>query len=126
VRQRWLSRRALTLHLGTLLFVPLCFLAGWWQVSRATGGNDLSYVYAVEWPAFAIAAVYLWWSLLHTDPETVGARAQRRAARATAGTADGVEGMPERRRDEEDEELAAYNDRLAELAQQGPKTWRRP
>ncbi len=148
MRTRWLSRRAITLHVSVLLWVPGCLLAGWWQVTRAMGGNSLSYLYSVEWPVFAIVGVYAWWSLVHTDPDTVGARAQRRllAARAPALVADpppsaagaaptaktdrrppGVSASPlDRRRDEEDEALAAYNDRLAELARTGAtKSWRR-
>jgi hypothetical protein len=107
---------------GALLFIPMCFLAWWWQVTRALGGNDLSYLYAVEWPAFALIGVYIWWSLIHTDFDTVGARAQQHAIESGEVEAPAE---PERRREEEDEELAAYNDRLAELARQGPKTWRR-
>lgn len=123
MRQRWFSRRALGLHLAALVVVPMCLLAWWWQVTRASDGNTLSYLYAVEWPCFALVGVYVWWSLLHTDPDAVGARAQRRAA-ARGGTATTVT-HPPRRREDEDEALAAYNDRLAELSRQGPKTWRR-
>src|ERR1700722_10167269 len=67
VRERWFSQRALWLHLGMILFVPFCGLAAWWQITRAMGGNDLSYLYSVEWPIFAIVGVYFWWMLLHTD-----------------------------------------------------------
>ncbi len=124
MRARWLSRRALTLHLAVVLWFPGCLLAGWWQVTRALDGNGLSYLYSAEWPCFALVGIWVWWVQIHTDPETVGARAQRRMqdARARAGIAPVV---PERRRDEEDEELAAYNDRLAKLAADGrAKTWR--
>jgi DNA-binding transcriptional regulator of glucitol operon len=124
VRARWLSRRALSLHLAVLLWFPGCLLAGWWQVTRALGGNDLSYLYSVEWPCFALIGVWVWWVQIHTDPETVGARAQRRMqeSRTRAGIAPAV---PQRHRDQEDEELAAYNDHLAKLAADGrAKTWR--
>ena len=124
MRAHWLSRRALTLHLAVVLWFPGCLLAGWWQVTRALDGNGLSYLYSAEWPCFALVGIWVWWVQIHTDPETVGARAQRRMqdARARAGIAPVV---PERRRDEEDEELAAYNDRLAKLAADGrAKTWR--
>jgi hypothetical protein len=124
VRERWFSRRAIGLHLAVVLWVPGCLIAGWWQVNRAFDGNGLSYLYSVEWPVFALVGIWIWWSLVHTDPETVGARAQRRLEqdRARAGL---VAPLPERRRDEEDDELAAYNDRLARLAAEGrPKTWR--
>ena len=114
-----MSKRALQLHLAVLLWVPACALCGWWQVTRAFDGNPLSYLYSVEWPVFAVVGVVIWWVMIHTDPDTVGARAQRRAARA-APAAPSV-----RRVEDEDEELTAYNDRLAELAARGaPKTWR--
>ena len=124
MRARWLSRRALTLHLLVVAWVPGCLVAGWWQVTRALDGNGLSYLYSVEWPAFALIGMWVWWVQIHTDPESVGARAQRRmqAARERAGIAPVVS---ERHREVEDEELAAYNDRLAELAADGrAKTWR--
>ena len=57
VGRRWLSRRALLLHVEVALIAPGCLAAGWWQATRALGGNDLSWVYSVEWPAFAIFAV---------------------------------------------------------------------
>jgi hypothetical protein len=159
VRQRWLSGRALRLHVALLVWFPGCLIAGWWQVNRAFDGNGLSYLYSVEWPVFALVGVWAWWALLHTDPETVGRRAQERmaaagqdgrdagatgvpaadgaptagdAAAATGGAATGAgseaagatRSQPVRRREEEDEALAAYNDRLAELASRGPQGWR--
>lgn len=123
MRQRWLSRRALYLHLAVLVAFPGCLVAWWWQVTRAFGGNDLSYLYAVEWPIFALIALYLWWSLIHTDPETVGLRAQEKALEE-AKQAGAVAPPAVRHRDEEDPALAAYNDHLARLSAQGPKTWR--
>jgi len=123
VRQRWLSARALKLHVAVLLWSPGCLVAGWWQVTRALGGNSLSYLYSVEWPIFALVGAWGWWVLLHTDPDSVGARAQRRLEAQQAAT--GPPAVPVRRADDEDEALAAYNDRLAELATKGPKTWRR-
>jgi DNA-binding transcriptional regulator of glucitol operon len=125
VRRRWLSKRALTLHLAVVLWFPGCLVAGWWQVTRALGGNDLSYLYSVEWPVFAVVGVWAWWMLVHTDPDTVGRRAQQRmAAEGGPGARAAQESLPPRRREEEDEALAAYNDRLAELAARGPQTWR--
>jgi hypothetical protein len=143
MRERWLSRRAITLHVAVVLWVPMCVLAGWWQVTRAFDGNGLSYLYSVEWPVFAIVGLVAWWSLVHTDPDSVGARAQRRlAARVSSngrgeanlgsssdGPAPGgepISSTPDRDRRVEDDELAAYNDHLAELAASNrPKTWRR-
>lgn len=125
MRQRWFSRRAVTLHLAVLFWVPACLLAGWWQVTRAFDGNGLSYLYSVEWPIFALVGVWGWWMLIHTDPRTVGRQAQQQLEALPpeeGGT--GAPSLPPRRLEEEDAELAAYNDRLAELSSRGPQTWR--
>jgi DNA-binding transcriptional regulator of glucitol operon len=112
VRQRWLSPRALGLHLIMLAWVGGCIALGWWQISRAIDGNTLSFLYAVEWPVFAIAGVVVWWLLLHTAAATPEERAQRRLyeerRRAEAQAA-------MRRPEEEDAALKAYNDYLAAL-----------
>ena len=135
VRERWLSRRAVSLHLTILVFVPGCAVAAWWQINRAAGGNQLSYLYSVLWPAFALLALYFWWMLIHTDFDNAGMKGVRRQQEAAA-SADAATttvptsgpGMapasPPAASAEEDPELAAYNARLAQLAAQGPKTWR--
>ena len=134
MRQRWFSARALKLHLAVVLWVPACLVAAWWQVNRAFDGNGLSYLYSVEWPLFALVGVWAWWQLLHLDPASVGRRAQQQLAHtetvpdapaAEAGASASAPQPPARRHEDEDAELAAYNDRLAALAAQGPKTWRR-
>lgn len=92
MRQRWLSTRALLLHLALAIWFPGCLVAGWWQAEVALSGNDLSYLYAVEWPLFAIGGVYAWWLLMHIDPSTPGRtpaqqlQAARRAAADAAAT----------------------------------------
>ena len=73
-RRRWFSRRAMLLHLYVLIVAPGCALAGWWQATRALGGNELSWVYSVEWPIFALLAIGGWWQLVHEDPEAYRAR----------------------------------------------------
>ena len=78
VRERWLSRRAVSLHVAVLVFVPGCALAAWWQINRAEDGNQLSYLYSVMWPAFGILGLYFWWMLIHTDYDTVGLKGMRR------------------------------------------------
>jgi hypothetical protein len=131
VRERWLSRRAVSLHLTILVFVPGCAVAAWWQINRAAGGNQLSYLYSVLWPAFAILSIYFWWMLIHTDFDNAGMKGVRRQ-QAAAASADGeaaevASSTPAAAplvAAEENPELAAYNARLAQLAAQGPKTWR--
>ena len=129
VRERWLSRRAVSLHLAVFVFVPGCAVAAWWQITRAADGNQLSYLYSVMWPVFGILGVYFWWMLIHTDYETVGFEGHAATA-GRGGRGPGVaisldvsDTRPERCTvsAEEDPELAAYNARLAELAAQGPR-----
>src|ERR1700691_1154048 len=122
VRERWLSKRALSLHLAVLVFVPGCAVAAWWQIHRAEDGNQLSYLYSVMWPVFGILGLYFWWMLLHTDYETVGLKGMRSQQEAVTsgdgGSASVASPAPEETASAfavEDPELAAYNARLAEL-----------
>lgn len=128
VRERWLSKRALSLHAGVLFFVPACAAAAWWQITRATDGNGLSYLYAVEWPVFAILGIYFWWMLIHTNYDSVGLKGMRnREASDAAIPPTAVAGTPvpvTAPSGGEDPELAAYNARLANLSARGPQTWR--
>ena len=52
---RWLARHALALAL-----IAGCVGLGLWQLSRATGGNTLSWAYVAEWPLFAAFVGYMW------------------------------------------------------------------
>jgi DNA-binding transcriptional regulator of glucitol operon len=138
VRERWLSKRAVSLHVAVLVFVPGCAVAAWWQINRAESGNQLSYLYSVMWPVFGMLGLYFWWMLLHTDYDTVGLKGMRRQQEAAAGGDPGTVAAAGPDTDAqqapapapaaafavEDPELAAYNARLAELASKGPKTWR--
>ena len=128
VRERWLSKRAVGLHAGLVVFVPGCCLAAWWQITRAADGNDLSFVYSVLWPIFAILGAYFWWMLIHTDYDEVGLKGMRKQAEVHTPEPPTIEiaAMPaaDVLSTEEDPELAAYNARLASLSAEGPKTWR--
>lgn len=90
LRRRWLSPRALVLHAEVLVVAPACVLAGWWQATQALAGNELSWVYSVEWPIFALIAVWAWWHLVHEDVAAYRARRWRTAVGdgADAGGAD--------------------------------------
>ena len=81
---RWLSTRALLLHLTVAIVAPGCALAGWWQATRALSGNGLSWVYSVEWPVFSCLAISGWWNLIHEDPEAYRARRARARIDETA------------------------------------------
>ena len=92
----------------------MCASAAWWQVGRAIQGNSLSFLYAIEWPLFAVLGFLGWFALLNLEKVTEGQRRAReeyeemmrekaQAERVAAAT-------------EEDPALAAYNDHLADLA----------
>jgi hypothetical protein len=80
VMKRWLSARALLLHVEFLLVVAACAAATVWQARRALGGNGLSWAYTFEWPIFAAIAIAAWWHLIHEDPEARAARRTEREA----------------------------------------------
>lgn len=102
-------------HLGTVIAVAVCAAAARWQIHRAASGNVLSYAYAVEWPLFAIAAVVLWWQLIHDDPS------RRKRETPPAAPTRPLEVSVD------DPTLRSYNEELAALAAKGRrKTWRNP
>jgi len=151
-RSVWLSRRALKLHAVILIVVPGFLALCIWQITRALGGNTLSWAYVFEWPLFAAYAVYMWWRLVHessvdasvdsgaggtVEPPpgaTKGSGGVTAATGAAARPGASVpssdhlgdaaqrhlqaEGKAEEEQEKEDAELAAYNDYLAQLAEQ--------
>lgn len=145
VRTRWFSRRALGLHATVLIVVTACVFLGWWQLSRALGGNNLSWVYTFEWPFFALYALYMWWKLVHEPlketraPELAARREREDAERLVVESlAQRVQPEHESRQtedpvdlgfdpyDESDPELAAYNRYLASLHAADATRRRRP
>jgi hypothetical protein len=115
----WFSRRAIKLHVVILIVVPAFLALCLWQVSRALGGNSLSWAYVFEWPLFAAYAIYMWWRFVH-EPAPEGSPGDTAAADpggqdAVAPDAPPALETPEEL--EEDAEMAAYNDYLAQLAE---------
>jgi hypothetical protein len=158
----WFTRRAIVLHLIIAVVVPTFIGLWWWQWHAALAGNELSWAYTFEWPIFTGYAIFVWWKMVHQQPEpkTKPTRAQRRfearpigwalekhpqplgggpveveapgtqptPAVATATGSPGLEPTAQRDErpgtDDEDPELAAYNEYLAALAASGKrKTW---
>jgi DNA-binding transcriptional regulator of glucitol operon len=119
----WIAR-----HLLAIVLV-LGFLAlGWWQFSRATGGNTLSWGYTFEWPVFAGFVVFLWVREVQHERRARQAPAERPAAQP-AETPERLPGAPvtvgrpvrvptraTATATDDDPELAAYNDYLSWLA----------
>ncbi len=111
VTPRWLGWHALL-----LLSLALLGRIGWWQLETARAEGDWqNYGYALQWWLFGGFAVFLWVKLIldELDPTRVEDRRPedlppvlQRQASAPADDAD-----------DEDDELAAYNRRLAWLAE---------
>jgi hypothetical protein len=119
--KRLLTPAWITRHVVTVMLVAAFLALGWWQLSRATAGNVLSWAYAVEWPVFAGFVVFLWLREARltlygderradaveappTDPTRPGIRRPVRSRRVPA--------LPD---GSDDPDLAAYNHYLSWL-----------
>jgi hypothetical protein len=76
------SVSALRYHVPLVLGIVVCLGAGWFELSRAREGHTVAWLYAVEWPGFAITGVIIWWRVL-TGRE--GSRPGRPDARSSEG-----------------------------------------
>lgn len=114
--RRFLTPRWLGLHALLLVSLAVLFRIGLWQLHKARSQGDWqNYGYAVQWWLFGGFAVFLWVKLIldEIDPGRVEARReQAEQARPTV-----LQPQAPAPSDDEDDELAAYNRRLAELAE---------
>ena len=62
------TKKILGIHLGLLVAEGVCISAFVLEVGRARSGNALSWAYVVEWPIFALYALYMWRKLLSGEP----------------------------------------------------------
>jgi hypothetical protein len=96
------------LHLALVVWVFMCLAAAWWQVDEAILGNSLSYLYAIEWPSFAVLGFFGWYSLLNmekiTEHQEKARKEYEEKMRAEAQIARQVDDDPE------DPAMKAYND----------------
>ncbi|MCW2946596.1 MAG: hypothetical protein JWR24_3313 [Actinoallomurus sp.] len=112
--RRFFTPGWLGLHLVAIVLIGAFLLAGWWQLARAQGGNLQSWAYVIEWPMFAIFVIVMWVRMVRDELRggTEGGPGTMIPARAApAGEIN----------DEDDEELAAYNRRLARLNDEVPR-----
>ena len=58
-------RRIRRLNVLAAIAIPACLAAGAFELARARAGNQLSWVYAFEWPVIATYATYMWRRLVH-------------------------------------------------------------
>lgn len=118
---RWLSGRALRLHAALLIVGGGCLYAGWFELSRARSGNELSWVYVFEWPIFAAFAGFIWWRALHEGNEgnegNEGKPASGHAAAAVTTAETGTNPAPGYGGDEQ---LKAWQDYVARLNAEHP------
>jgi len=63
---RWSA--VLRLHIPFAIAVAGCLSAGWFELTRARAGREVAWVYAVEWPLFAVLGTFIWWRMLHERP----------------------------------------------------------
>ncbi len=74
------------LHLMLLVLLPTFAWLTSWQLSRAEGGNTLSWAYTFLWPLFGVYAIYTWWQLIH-DQQTIRPRRADPGHPSTGATA---------------------------------------
>ena len=65
VTSRLTGASAAKAHLTLVIGLGLCVAAFWFELSRAEGGNELSWAYVFEWPLLGIFVIYMWWKILH-------------------------------------------------------------
>jgi DNA-binding transcriptional regulator of glucitol operon len=116
-RPAWIAR-----HAVALVLVAGFLGLGWWQYTRATGGNALSWGYMVQWPLFALFVAFLWWREVRhelrgpaaTPAQSRGEQERLPGRPVTFGRPIRVPARPAAPAD--DPELAAYNEYLSWLA----------
>ena len=123
MKETFFSARAIGLHLALLGWLAMCGAAAYWQIGRAAQGNQLSFLYAIEWPCFAIMGFFGWWALLHmekvTEHQAQARRDYEELMRAKA--AEARLAAEQQQAEADDPALAAYNDHLAALSERDAK-----
>lgn len=114
MRRLLTSPRWIVFHLGALVLIGLELRLGLWQWHRAEGTGGLQNLgYAIQWPLFSGFTGYLWWRTCREelDPSRRTPKLEQSSGRPVhrITTAD-ID-------DSDDPELAAYNARLAALAE---------
>jgi hypothetical protein len=112
----WIAR-----HVLAVVLTGGCLALGWWQFTRASGGNALSWGYTFQWPVFGGFVVFLWWREVQLARRRSGPAADAPAAEESLPGAPVTVGRPVRvavrpAETGDDPELDAYNDYLAWLA----------
>ena len=113
-RLLWTPRK-LGFHAFILCVVVVCSALGYWQLRRGEDGNPRSFGYALEWPFFAGAAIYMWWRTLRDELKGLTQQRPDSSAPDPAATLPASTVMRAPEDAEPDPELDAYNAYLADL-----------
>ena len=95
------TRTTWRIHVGLVVAEILCIFLFFFELSRALGGNTLSWAYVVEWPVLGAYAIFMWRRLLQQERGESPKR--RSSSRPTS--------------DEPDPQLDAWNAYLAKVHQ---------
>ncbi|MGZ4629623.1 hypothetical protein [Oryzihumus sp.] len=111
VRTSGERRRVRRLNVLAAVAIPACLAAAAFELARARAGNQLSWVYAFEWPVIAGYAAYMWRKLVHEQTPGHQGRTGRPADLQPRHPDPGAEADPQ---------LAAWREYLAQLHTQEP------
>lgn len=127
-----MSRKAIVVGVSLTSLAVCCALA-WWQWERfsSAGGTFQNLGYVLQWPLFGLFPAFMFWRLRRLRREAQLQEAQQQVASGPGEQVDSAGVRPAATlpprvarapavREEEDEELAAYNRYLAELNAQEP------
>ncbi|MFI5493000.1 hypothetical protein [Actinoplanes sp. NPDC051859] len=113
----WIAR-----HVVALVLIVGFLGLGWWQFTRASGGNKLSWGYTFEWPLFALFVGFLWFREVQQELKTrnpASSRTEEESATpdpaAPVTVRRPVRAVSRQAVAAADPELEAYNDYLAWL-----------
>ncbi len=115
---RW--RRALRAGLPLVVGVPGCLGAGWFELRRALAGREVAWVYAVEWPLYAVVGVYMWWRLWYRPREPARAAGSSLGSSPGDSPGGGPGGGPGHEVPADDPGLRAWQDYVARLQAADP------
>jgi hypothetical protein len=115
---RTFSRKYLPLVIG----VPGCLAAGWFEWTRALGGREIAWVYAFEWPLYAVVGIYMWWRIWHPVSRTEPGSAEAQQPSGTSSAQENNRGNDGAGASESavDPQLEAWQRHLAQLQAADP------
>jgi DNA-binding transcriptional regulator of glucitol operon len=130
VRRLIFTPRWILWHLLTLGAMVACgFLAAWqWHRAGEAMGSALNVGYGLQWPLFAVFFGVMWWRMLRMEAAQLAEQPEPEPAPVVParpvpegpspfGPRPATAAQPLHHDEPEDRRLAAYNERLAEIAE---------